>query len=299
MPQFVFSGYDSDGLIGGALDGGADKEKFYLVASARIGPKVSGINVGDFRAERFEDVSHLSFAPLPLQLALSVMKSAFLENSEEFNEMLAYVDPNTIIQRIHNAIPGNAAVGGLDMRGNEGALIVAKEWKDAVRAAYNSTKRKPKGFDPSLQKGKANCRTGGNAEFCWDIKLTKKMRNPNVYNKREKDLFDKCRDILESSPKTAGERDENVAELQQLIDDLNNRRAALEAMEAEDFDGVADDDDEQAAALPPPPPPPPPPPAPFAGRGGRGGRGAAAAGRGAAAAGRGAPLRRSPRVAAR
>ena len=118
MPQFVFSGYDSDGLVGGALEGGVDKEKFYLVASARIGPRVSAINVGDFRAERFEDVSHLNFAPLPLQLALSVMKKAWVKSVPEFNQMVTYMDPNTLIQRVHDAIPGNVAVGGLDFRGN-------------------------------------------------------------------------------------------------------------------------------------------------------------------------------------
>lgn len=252
MPQFVFSGYDSDGLVGGALDGGAnpaDKEKFYLVASGRIGPKVRGINVGDFRAQRFEDVSHFSFAPLPLQLALSVMKKAYAKEPVQFRQLIEKVDPNTLIQRIHNSIPGNAQVGGISPEGNAGAIIFAKEWKDTVNAAYYSTKRKPKGFDPSFQRGRANCRTGGNAEFCWDIKLTKKMRNPNVYHKREKDLFDKCRDILDSAPSTAADRDENVQAIDELIQTLNARRAELQ--EINEFDQVAEEggvEEEEAPA---------------------------------------------------
>ena len=247
MPQFVFSGYDSDGLVGGALNGGAgpDSEKFYLVASARIGPKVRVgarvVNVGDFRQERFEDVSHLSFAPLPLQLAFAAFKSALNNEPVQFKNMLSLVQPDTLIERYDNSLPGrgppNAGLGlGLanGQSANAGAVTLVKAWKKVVGEAYSSTKRKPKGFDPSLQKGKANCRTGGNAEFCWDVKLTKKMRNPNVYHKREKDLFDKCREIMESNPRTEAERDENVAELQRLVDELNERRNALNEMQ--DFD---------------------------------------------------------------
>jgi hypothetical protein len=247
MPQFVFSGYDSDGLVGGALNGGAgpDSEKFYLVASARIGPKVRVgplvVNVGDFRQQRFEDVSHLSFAPLPLQLAFAAFKQALDSEPLAFRNMLTQVVPDTLIERYDNSLPGRgpprAALGLGAANGqsaNTGAVILVKAWKKVVGEAYSSTKRKPKGFDPSLQKGKANCRTGGKAEFCWDVKLTKKMRNPNVYHKREKDLFDRCREIMESNPRTEVERNKNVAELERLVNELRERRDALNQMQ--DFD---------------------------------------------------------------
>ena len=270
QPHFIFSGYDSEGIMleGGesALEGGADKQKFYIVGSARIGPTVNGVNVGNFKAQRYETVSHMAFAPLPLQLAYSVFERVmyktamdpFLYQPDDPDnpEPEGELGSNDLLRIMEEGVEAE----GADARAVSIANAWREEWTLATLNAYSSTKRKPKGLDPSFQRGKANCRTGGMAEFCWDIKLTKKMHNPNVYNKREKDAFDQCRDILESDPDTAADRDLHVQTLDDLIVQLQSRKVFLEAMDefADAAQAAAGGDEEQGQ--PPPPPPPPPPP---------------------------------------